>query len=482
MSEKTLTTAQERLANFEQAKADQAEEEYAKAAYGDAGVNDLSENAKKRLEDQVAFESYMQKFESDDRDSLDRHLDAVDSGEIQSKDDARLRFMARLALEIEQMENSGDDLRIINENGRTILDDKKDRLQVLQDEYARGVVHEKPSKNKEGVDSSEAQPSESIENNTLPTSSEQSDTTDGSTPDVAATAESKERLKDDRYPVGRIVYVSGRAQRKDSGEVSSEEPGFRPYVVAARTADGEQMYLMSPRGELMRIGREKLNMLYEAAKAKNEQPDDYSDQEWIDSVKTIRKPLLTEDKSKPGQYKVNVKEWEIVDPHTDNPFLQIRRDDKVELIHKGIANLWKQLEQFQKAYDADKAIDEIKKLGGLPNRNKAVDTAEKIENTTESLPPTTLEQLKFGLKKLIERDKEFGEKYETAIMGRLGKSIAARRAKVESMRMKANIREKYADKETSDRSSIVSKLKTYFMKDDITALTRERDARLKKRR
>lgn len=144
-------TAQGRLDSFEDAKRANDEEnraseikQYADAAYGDAGVTDFSDEAKNRLEEQAVYEAYMEKFTTDERDSLDRHIDAIDAGDVKPKDDARLRRITMLQEDIARMEAEGSGQKVADEaTGKTVIEYRKERLAELQDEYDKGVIREK---------------------------------------------------------------------------------------------------------------------------------------------------------------------------------------------------------------------------------------------------------------------------------------------------------------------------------------------------
>lgn len=124
------STAKSRFENFETAKRAHEESAYAEAAYNGAGETRFDDEAKQLLEDQAVYEAYMENFVNDDRDPLDRHIDFVDSGEVQSSDDARIRRMDMIAKNIAELKANGAD--------QAIIDDKESKLAELVDEYARG--------------------------------------------------------------------------------------------------------------------------------------------------------------------------------------------------------------------------------------------------------------------------------------------------------------------------------------------------------
>jgi hypothetical protein len=151
--EKLPYTAKGRLENFDRRKDLDAKKKDAEArkryiteVLGDAGVTDFSDEARMKLEDLAEYDEYMQRFSKDQRDSLDRHIEAVDGGLVESKEaeqDPRYRRIAKLALEIAQMEADGSGQKIADNSGKTVLDYRKERLAELQNQYAHSAAKEK---------------------------------------------------------------------------------------------------------------------------------------------------------------------------------------------------------------------------------------------------------------------------------------------------------------------------------------------------
>lgn len=130
MSEK-FSTAQSRLDSFDDAQRAKEQADYADAVYGEAGVTKFDDESRQLLEDQATYEAYMEKFAHDNRDSLDRHIDAVDSGEVQSNVDARARRMNMMAQHIAELKDNGGD--------EDVIADKEAKLEELAEAYAHNL-------------------------------------------------------------------------------------------------------------------------------------------------------------------------------------------------------------------------------------------------------------------------------------------------------------------------------------------------------
>jgi hypothetical protein len=76
-----------RLDNFETNKAAKEQEAFESALYADAGTEDFSDEAKKRVEEADAYERHMESLLNDTRSAHDRGLDRLESGEVAERID-----------------------------------------------------------------------------------------------------------------------------------------------------------------------------------------------------------------------------------------------------------------------------------------------------------------------------------------------------------------------------------------------------------
>jgi len=76
-----------RLDNFETNKAAKEQEAFENALYADAGTEDFSDEAKKRVEEADAYERHMESLLNDGRSAHDRGLDRLESGEVAERID-----------------------------------------------------------------------------------------------------------------------------------------------------------------------------------------------------------------------------------------------------------------------------------------------------------------------------------------------------------------------------------------------------------